>query len=381
MNELEKKSFYSFLGLYILSSTLFILLIGYWYYTAQKHAMESETHYRLEHLADKVSGEIIIAHMHQKPLMPIPVPKELSLALIDTTGKIIQGRLSKPNIKIEPGYFIVGEYTVLISDAPREHLNIAYVVVESNTLAKRLLALRHTVLFAAGIALLLMMVIAYILSKLFMKPLQERVKQIERFINDVTHELNTPITALSMSTEQAMKSSACNQKLLNNISISTKQLYDIYRSLTYLNFNHTEESTEPINIATVLQESVTYYTPLAEMKQITFRVNAEERYYPIPKAQLTLLFGNLIGNAIKYSPPRSTITLKLKEDVLEIIDEGIGIERDKLQEIFEKFRRGTDYSGGFGVGLSIVKSICDTYGIRVEVDSTVGKGAMFRLYF
>ncbi|HHO65499.1 MAG TPA: sensor histidine kinase, partial [Epsilonproteobacteria bacterium] len=52
MNDLEKKSFYSFLGLYIVSSLLFIVLVGYWYYIAQKRALENETYYRLEPFAD-----------------------------------------------------------------------------------------------------------------------------------------------------------------------------------------------------------------------------------------------------------------------------------------------------------------------------------------
>ena len=381
MNDLEKKSFYSFLGLYIISSFLFISLIGYWYYAAQKHALQNETHYKLEHLADKKAGEIIMAHMHGKPPNPVPVPKDVALAMIDTQGKVVEGKLVKPGIKITPGYFTVDDYNILISDAPREHMNISYVVVQSNTLKRQLHLLLDSILLVMGIVLLVVMIITWMLSKLFMKPLHQRVAQIERFINDVTHELNTPITSLSMSADQAMKVGACSPKMLNNISISTKQLYDIYRSLTYLNFSDKKEIAEPLDIKEVLEESVAYYRPLAEIKRITFEVEAEETKCVIPKSQLTLLLGNLIGNAIKYSSPRSTITIQLKERVLKIIDEGIGIEADKQKEIFEKFKRGTEYSGGFGVGLNIVKSICDTYGIEIELDSTIDVGTEFRLFF
>ena len=381
MNDLEKKSFYSFLGLYIVSSFLFISLIGYWYYAAQKHALQNETHYKLEHLADKKAGEIIMAHMHGKPPNPVPVPKDVALALIDTQGKVVEGKLVKPDIKITPGYFTVDDYNILISDAPREHMNISYVVVQSNTLKRQLHLLLDSVLLVVGIVLLVVMVIAWMLSKLFMKPLHQRVAQIERFINDVTHELNTPITSLTMSADQAMKVGTCSPKMLNNISISTKQLYDIYRSLTYLNFSDKKEIAEPLDIKEVLEESVAYYRPLAEIKRITFEVEAEETKCVIPKSQLTLLLGNLIGNAIKYSSPRSTITILLQDRVLKIIDEGIGIEADKQKEIFEKFKRGTEYSGGFGVGLNIVKSICDTYGIEIELDSTIDVGTEFRLFF
>ena len=381
MNDLEKKSFYSFLGLYMVSSFLFISLIGFWYYTAQKHALENETHYKLEHIADKKAGELIVAHMHGTPLEKTKLPEDVTLALVNTKGRVVEGKLVQPGIAITPGYFMSNGYNVLISDAPREHMNISYVVVQSDTLQKQLLKLKESVFLVLGIVLLAVMFIAWLLSKIFLRPVQQRVAQIERFINDVTHELNTPITSLSMSAQQAMKAGACTPKMLNNISISTRQLYDIYRSLTYLNFNTKEEISEPLDLKEIIEESVAYYTPLAEIKRIEFKVDAEGSNCVIPKAQLTLLLGNLIGNAIKYSSPRSTISIVLKDRVLEISDEGIGIEEEKQKEIFEKFRRGTDYSGGFGVGLNIVKSICDSYGITVELDSTLGKGSTFRLRF
>lgn len=380
MNDLEKKSFYSFLGLYVVSSFLFIALVGFWYYKAQKHALENETYYKLEHLADKKAGEIVMAHMQGSATREISVPEDIKLALIDSKGNVVEGNLVEPDIKIKPGYFTLNGYNILISDAPREHLNISYVVVQSNRLNEKVQALKESVWILSVFAFLVIIIIAWVLSKIFMKPLNKRVMQIERFINDVTHELNTPITSLSMSTDQVLKAGECTPKTLNNISISTKQLYDIYRSLTYLNFNHKEEISEPLDLKEVLEKSIEYYRPLAEIKRIDFEVDLEETRCIITTSQLTLLLGNLIGNAIKYSSPRSTITISLKNRVLKIIDEGIGIDQTKQKEIFEKFKRGTDYSGGFGVGLSIVKSICDEYNIKIELDSLLEKGTEFRLY-
>ena len=130
----------------------------------------------------------------------------------------------------------------------------------------------------------------------------------------------------------------------------------------------------------ILKKSVVYYKPLADIKRIVFETEIQETTCVVPESQITLLFGNLIGNAIKYSSPRSKITISLKARVLTIKDEGIGIEVDKQKEIFEKFKRGTDYAGGFGVGLNIVKSICDEHSIKIELDSTLGVGTEFRLY-
>ena len=380
MNDLEKRSFYSFLGLYIVSSLLFIMLVGYWYYIAQKNALENEVYYKLEHIADMEAGEIIMAHMHGRKMKPIVLPENIKLALIDTDNKVVEGELIDPDIEKKSGYFKRNGYNILISDAPREHLNIRYVVVQSNILTTQLRALKNIVWQMVITVFFLIIIVAWMLSKLFMKPVHQRVLQIERFINDVTHELNTPITSLFMATDQALKVGKCTDRTLKNISISTKQLYDIYRSLTYLNFSDKQEVSEVVDLKEVLEKSIDYYKALADIKRIDFKVELEETRYTIPEAQLTLLFGNLIGNAIKYSSPRSSIVISLKDKVLRIKDEGIGIDPKKQEEIFQKFKRGTEYSGGFGVGLSIVKSICDEYGIRIELDSAVNEGAEFRLY-
>jgi len=381
MNNLEKKSFYSFLGLYIVSSFLFIALIGYWYYKAQKSALENETYYKLQHIADMKSGDIIMAHMRGTTLKKSVIPDGIELALIDTKGMVVEGRLVEPFMVRKAGYFEAKGYNIFVSDAPREHLNIAYVVAQSKCLQEELEALRATVLKIIIIAAFLIAVVAWMLSTFFMKPVHERVAQIERFINDVTHELNTPITSLSMSTNLALKRGECTTKMLKNISISTKQLYDIYRSLTYLNFSDKEEISKPLDLKEILEKSIDYYQPLAEIKRIGFDVTLERMIFAMPEAQATLLFGNLIGNAIKYSSPKSTIAITMKEDRLTIRDEGIGIDPAKQKEIFEKFKRGTEYSGGFGIGLSIVKHICDEFGIKIALESVLNEGTAFTLVF
>ncbi len=381
MNELEKRSFYSFLGLYIVSSFLFLTLIGYWYYEAQKSALENEMHYKLQHISDVKSGDIIVSHMSKNVLKQRDVPKDIELALISTKGEIVSGKLYLDEMPSKSGYFHENGYEIFVSDAPREHLGIKYVVAQSNALQNSLYQLQTLVISVMLIVAFFLVVIAWALSKLFMKPLRQKVEQIERFINDVTHELNTPITALSMSTNQALKKGECTQKTLNNISISTKQLYDIYSSLTYLNFSEKEEVDEVIDIAEVLHKSIQYYTPLCESKRIKLEVDVESFVFTMPESQLKLLYGNLIGNAIKYSPARSTIYLRIKDGIFSIKDEGIGIEEGKQHAIFEKFKRSTEYSGGFGVGLSIVKSICDEHSIGIELNSALHEGTEFKLYF
>ena len=79
--------------------------------------------------------------------------------------------------------------------------------------------------------------------------------------------------------------------------------------------------------------------------------------------------------------PESTIEITLKNGVCIMKDEGVGIAKEKLDAIFELYKRDSNIAGGFGIGLSIVKQICEQYGIGISVESELGKGSEFRLEF
>ena len=213
-----------------------------------------------------------------------------------------------------------------------------------------------------------------------MKPIIRRRERQDRFIKDTAHELNTPITSLMMSTKRAIEKKSYDEKLLQNISISTKQLYDLYTSLTYLSFD-IKEKDEHLDLADVLKESIDYFKELLDKKHITCQYEITASPFVINRAKALKLFGNLISNAIKYSHPDSTITLTLHKGVFTIIDHGIGIDQQIQSEIFERYRRGTEYAGGFGIGLSIVADICKQYNIKVEMHSNEENGTIIRLDF
>jgi two-component system OmpR family sensor kinase len=370
LNSLEKRSFYSFVGLYLVSSFFFVLLLGYWYYFSQKNALENETYYKLEHFADNLSGLIINAHMMGKSL-ELPSKKSFEYRLIKDD--------ESEGYKV--GYFEKDAYKVLISDAPREHLNIKYVVVKTEEYAQRLALLKKNVLTMMGVVFLLIGFTSVLLARLFMRPIHTRIEQIESFIQDVSHELNTPITALKMSSSRAIQKGVYDKKILTNISISTKQLETIYNSLTYLNFSNEHEPIEELELQTIIQRVVDYYEELSSTKKIGVVLEIEPFRFYARKSRVELLFSNLLSNAIKYSMPESKITISLKAGLFSIKDEGVGMAPEKLQSIFELYKRDSEIAGGFGVGLSIVKQICDEYAIGIDVKSHLGEGSVFNLSF
>ena len=237
LNKLEKKSFYLFLGLYVISSTLFILLSGYLYNRAQATTLEKNEYYRLQHIADKLSQKIISAHMNGTELKIPKYDNDITITLIDTKGKVVYGQAFDDYEPKKAEYIKESEHNILISDAPQEHLNIKFVVVHATQLHKKIVSLKTNIKSFMIISIFIIIILAWILSKLIMRPLQQRMKQVEDFVHDTAHELNTPITALSMSVSRALKKEVYDEKILKNISISTKQLFDIYNALSYLSLN------------------------------------------------------------------------------------------------------------------------------------------------
>jgi two-component system OmpR family sensor kinase len=344
--------------------------LGYWYYSAQKNALESETYYKMEHIADRLSASIINAQMKGTTL-ELPNKQDFSYSLIP----IEEAK------KYTPGYHEQNGYKVLVSASPQEHLGIKYVVVKSKSYFTKLRELQILVLSVMALSFVLIIIISFVLSRLFLKPLHNRMAHIESFIQDVSHELNTPITALKMSANRAIKKEVYDKKILTNISISTKQLESIYKSLTFLNFAQKQEEPTQINFKRVVENVMAYYKELTDAKGIAVEADLQDVTRSMIESRAELLVSNLLSNAIKYSMPETTIRIRLTQESLSIRDEGVGIEEKKRKEIFEMYTRDSQIAGGFGVGLSIVKQICDANNMRIEVKSKRSEGSEFIILF
>jgi two-component system OmpR family sensor kinase len=373
MNSFEKQSYLSFLGLYLISTFVLITMGAFWYYTGQLKTQDNLLHYKMLHVSDDVSGKVIHAHMSGSSF-ELPGYNDYTIALLSADKRLMYGTLPEMTFPIQKGLYENEAYDVLVTTGTNEHLGIHYVVVSTTQFSHQKKMLRHTVLKYYIAALIFVTIVGSLLSHLFLEPIRGKVETIERFIKDITHELNTPISALHMSAQRAAQKGQYDERTIRNISASTKQLYDIYKALSYINFNKSENVSAPIDLAYSLQSSISYFDEVASSKSLHFIVETEPTMLKITPQQATMLINNLLSNAIKYSPVNSHITVLLKNRVLMVQDEGIGIEPEKLSRIFDRFTRATDYAGGFGLGLSIVKSICDERDIKVKVTSEVGHG-------
>ena len=260
---------------------------------------------------------------------------------------------------------------------PSDRLEVGYIVLREDELKQNLHALRWRIIYYLIGLFLFMSLIGYFLSKLFLKPVREKIEALDRFIEDTTHELNTPVSAILM-TVQGLK--GVEPKKLNRLKASAQRLSTMYDTLAYsLNHEAGVGEQEQFDLRVLLQERIETMKALSDSKQITISAELKVCTVDMSKEEMRRVIDNLLSNAIKYSNPYDSITLSLSENSFRICDTGIGIEKTKQEDIFKRYHRFNKERGGFGIGLSIVLAICKKYNILLSIDSEKGKGSCFTL--
>ncbi len=226
-------------------------------------------------------------------------------------------------------------------------------------------------------------VIGINLLRIFLRPMRESIKLLDNFIKDTTHELNTPVSVIVANIEgiELQKLDDKIAKKIRRVDIAARTISNIYNDLTYLVLhNNLAVEDEQINLSRFLCERVDYFKVGIEQKRVTFsREVDDDVMITMDRNKLGRLIDNIISNAIKYNRVGGHIHIELTEGVLKISDTGIGIPKEKIARIFERYQRANESVGGFGIGLHIVAMIAEEYGIEIKVDSEQNKGTQIEL--
>jgi len=225
-----------------------------------------------------------------------------------------------------------------------------------------------------------------------------RVEAIRRdFVANVSHELKTPIGAVSLlaeAVEEAADDPEAVRRFAARMGIESTRLADLVSQIIDLS---RLQATDPmgradtVEIDDVLIEAVDRCRVDAEEREVTITVAGENGLQVMgDQQQLTTAIGNLVENALVYSDPGARVVVAARRQVrdddyvaITVSDNGIGIPTDQLERIFERFYR-VDYArsranGGSGLGLSIVKHIAAVHHGDVAVWSQLGQGSTFTL--
>ncbi|EAH6863420.1 HAMP domain-containing histidine kinase [Campylobacter upsaliensis] len=255
------------------------------------------------------------------------------------------------------------------------------ILIQGEDVSRDLLLIKLKVLSFALFAFGILGLIAYILVKISLKPMEEKIETLNRFIKDSTHEINTPLSVILMSIEQLERQNLEQSAKFLRIKLAAKTLHQIYSDLVFYNFSHTlSNEKESFDLGVLIKERVEYFRLFFEQKKLCLKLdlNTHSLFFA-NKNQISKLIDNLLSNAIKYNKKGGEIAIVLKENSLVIKDSGCGISKENLMHIFERYARFNEDQGGFGIGLSLVKKICEENDILISCESKEGEGSAFRL--
>lgn len=225
----------------------------------------------------------------------------------------------------------------------------------------------------------------------------KRLENIRRdFVANVSHELRTPITSIKGFVETlldgAMKSPEDSKRFLQIIARQCERLNAIIEdllSLARIEEERTSISRKTVSVGEIIKSAVDVCEYKASQKEIKIEslcsANMQARLNAALVEQALI---NLVDNAVKYSPSKSTIQVRASQNngttTIAVSDNGPGIEKSHLPRLFERFYRvdagRSRGEGGTGLGLAIVKHIAQSHSGSVEVESVVGKGSTFLLH-
>ena len=312
-----------------------------------------------------------------------PRDEKYNSAIYDSEKNLIFSTLKKQNISFDKVIYKNARYIHFITEPESYYLGAKFIIVEIPDNSFWLKTLKDEIFIFSLISFLFMLIIGYFLLKLFLKPMRDSFLLLDNFIKDTTHELNTPIMAITSNIEM-LKDLKLDEKILKKIKrieIASKTVSNIYEDLTYLTLdNKIVSQNENVNLKLLLNQRVEYFKSLAFLKKISFSLETKEDVFiNIDLKKISKLIDNLISNAIKYNKINGSIKITLDNNYICIEDSGYGIKKENIDKLFIRYSRFNSHVGGFGIGLNIVKLICDEYNIKINVRSVEKEGTKMEL--
>jgi signal transduction histidine kinase len=311
-----------------------------------------------------------------------PRYKEYTLALYDAQYHELFSTLPFTPNSFTEGFHKKGTYAYYLYPLPKDYyFGSSYLLVATTHTANNIYYFAALVMMAIIVALFLF---SFLLLRNFSKPFEKLNTQLDNFIKDSMHEINTPLSIINLNADLFANKYGDN-KYLQRMKAASKTLATIYNDMDYLvKQGQVKRTYQEIDLEEFIQNRVEYFQEVAHLKEIELHANLEKNIiYVFSKTKLQRIIDNTISNAIKYSHHKSEVDISLYKEADDIVfsvqDYGVGIEN--VDKIFSRYYRENESKGGFGIGLNIVKQIIDEEQIELTVSSEVGKGTTFTYLF
>jgi signal transduction histidine kinase len=218
----------------------------------------------------------------------------------------------------------------------------------------------------------------------YLARLREFIERENYFTADVSHELRTPL-AITLGTvevlEQDEKLSAKQKERIARIRRAVQDMIDLTAALLLMaREHHVAADEQECHVSEVVSACVEKHWHLIGDRPIRMEVEIEaEVNLIVERPLLEIVIGNLIRNAL-FNTKSGAVLIRLEAEKLIVRDTGVGMRPEELARALERYYKGAT-SAGSGVGLSLVKRICDRYGWRILLDSREGEGTTAEIHF
>ena len=351
MRHHEKRSFWKFFLSYFSSVAILILVAGHFYCDQQYEQRIKDEHFAIIDYARQLK-------MHEattaKDISHTVVMKKIENFTMDTLV-ITEDSIEKyiPANKWHTHYMFITK--------DRAHFN-AHIE-----------ELRIQIIAIQVLLLMLFALISLFLTNSALRPMKEAIYKLDKFTKDLIHDLNTPLTTIKLNLKLLTKNPSFKEnKALNRIEKSSYEISELHENLKVL----LEEDTfqlEDISVCEVANELLHDYKAI--YTTLRFSIECHSLQSHLNENALKQILHNLLSNACKYNTKEGSIKLYTQGRTLYIQDSGSGIENP--ERIFE---RNYSEQSSSGIGLDIVKRLCNAMNITIEVDSSA-KGTTVALTF
>jgi two-component system OmpR family sensor kinase len=205
-----------------------------------------------------------------------------------------------------------------------------------------------------------------------LRPMKEALHLLEDFLKDLIHDLNTPATSILLNSKLLRRRGDFEE--IERIELSAKSISSLYKNLELITPNQMAR-TEDVSLEELVNGKIEILHKL--YPKIQFNKNMENIIIKSNKNALDRIIDNLLTNACKYNKKNGQVNISISAQKLIIEDTGIGIIN--VKKVFQRYYKENDT--GLGIGMSIVKQLCDILDIDISISSVIDKGTKVELTF
>ena len=376
-----------------LLTAVFISIFGFLYFMTN-HSISRETNMAIDSLMNNTpeqkpnSGNIVVDIDNNGNITNCFIHINYDLTTVKLQNSINTIYKSNKN----SGKIKIDDYTYKYEK--RSFGNYSKIVL-LNISSEESLKIRLIQIFilVGAISLVCLLIISIFLTNKSIEPIKETFNKQKQFVADASHELKTPLAIIKTNTslllsnpEDTIKNQSKWIKYIESQSDRMSDLVNEMLSLAKLDIEENKLIISTINLSNIIESMLLTFDAIIFENKITLNTNISKNIMINGNEDsIKKLFSILMDNAVKYTNNGGSISVNLVSDKyktkLIIKNTGEGIPKDKLNKIFERFYRADDSrdrnTGGYGLGLSIAKSIVDQHKGKIYASSNLNRDATF----